>query len=87
MTERMGQITGDLLSARGPINSASNGASETVKELARQYETTSLRIDERMATYQKQFAALDTMIAQMNSVSGYLTTQLSMLENLSSQKK
>lgn len=87
VTERMGQITGDLLSARGPINSASNGASETVKELARQYEVTSLRIDERMATYQKQFAALDTMIAQMNSVSSYLTTQLAGLEALSSQKK
>ncbi|MGE4124617.1 MAG: flagellar filament capping protein FliD [Pusillimonas sp.] len=87
ITERMGQITGDLLSARGPINSASNGASETVKELARQYETTSLRIDERMATYQKQFAALDSMIAQMNSVSSYLTTQLAGLESLSSQKK
>ncbi|MFA7624873.1 MAG: flagellar filament capping protein FliD, partial [Pusillimonas sp.] len=87
ITERMGQITGDGLSARGPINSASNGASETVKELARQYETTSLRIDERMATYQKQFAALDSMIAQMSSVSSYLTTQLAGLESLSSQKK
>ena len=87
VSERMGQITNDLLSASGPINSASNGASETVKELARQYETTSLRIDERMGTYQKQFAALDSMIAQMNSVSSYLTTQLAGLEALSSQKK
>ena len=83
ITDRMSQITTDLLSASGPINSAANGATETVKELTRQYEMTSSRIDERMAIYQKQFAALDSMIAQMNSVSSYLTTQLAGLESLS----
>lgn len=84
VTERMNQITGDLLSTNGPINSATNGATSTIEELKRQYETTSLRIDERMDSYQKQFAALDSMIAQMNSVSSYLTTQLA---GLSGQSK
>lgn len=85
VTERMAQITGDLLGSNGPINSATNGATNTINELKRQYEVTSQRIDERMATYQKQFAALDSMIAQMNSVSSYLTTQLAGLESLSRQ--
>ena len=85
VTERMAQITGDLLGSNGPINSATNGATNTINELKRQYEVTSQRIDERMATYQKQFVALDSMIAQMNSVSSYLTTQLAGLESLSSQ--
>lgn len=87
ISERMTQITGDLLSVRGPILSAANGASETIKELGRQYELTTQRIDQRMSIYQRQFSALDGMISQMNSVSSYLTTQLSALENLSSQKK
>lgn len=35
-----------------------------------------------MESYRRQFTALDTMMAQMNSVSSYLTQQLSMLSNL-----
>ena len=85
VTERMAQITGRLLGTGGLIASATTGASRTVEDLGKQYETASARIDSRMAIYQKQFSALDSMISQMNSVSSYLTSQLSALENLSNQ--
>lgn len=87
ITERMSQITDNLLGSNGPITSATKGVDQTIKTLKEQYDTASARIDSRMAIYQKQFSALDKMLAEMNSVSSYLTTQLSALENLTNQTK
>lgn len=68
----------------GLIKSSQDGIERTLKLLEGQYDQMEARIDQKMETYRMQFVQLDTFMAQMNGVSSYLTTQLSMLQNLSS---
>lgn len=70
----------------GLISSATASMTDAIKDLEKQYTAMSERIDAKMETYRQQFVQLDTMMVQMNSVSSYLTQQLSMLSNLSKEK-
>lgn len=81
VTETSKSITG----SDGMIKSATEGAERSAKLLDSEYTAASLRIDQRMETYRQQFVALDRTVAQMGSISNYLTQQLAMLSNLSSQ--
>ncbi len=71
----------------GLIKTSQDGIERTLKLLENQYDATQDRINEKMETYRRQFVQLDSFMAQMNGVSSYLTTQLSMLNNLSSSNK
>ena len=71
----------------GLIKTSQNGIERTLKLLEGQYENMQERINQKMETYRLQFVQLDTFMAQMNSTSSYLNTQLSMLENLTSGKQ
>lgn len=71
----------------GLIKSSQDGIERTLKQLEKQYEQTEARIDQRMETYRLQFVQLDTFMAQMNGISNYLSSQLSMLENMSPGKQ
>ena len=84
---RLEQSAENILDANGLIAAATNGAKSISERLQEQFETTSARIDARMANYKQQFSALDGMIAEMNSLSSYLTQQMGMLGNLSSGNK
>jgi len=66
-------------SSNGLLTTASEGASAQLKDLALQYSRTELRIEAQMEIYRKQFTAMDSLVAQMNSTSSYLTQQLSKL--------
>lgn len=67
----------------GLFSSATDSLNASFKQIQRQYDAAADRIDQRMETYRRQFTQLDAMVAQMNSLSGYLAQQMSMLENLS----
>ncbi|MER1966545.1 flagellar filament capping protein FliD [Castellaniella sp. GW247-6E4] len=71
----------------GLFSATTDSLNETAKQMQRQYDATADRIDQRMETYRQQFTQLDAMVAQMNSLSSYLTQQLSMLSNLSKSDK
>jgi flagellar hook-associated protein 2 len=66
-------------STDGLLVTASEGASKLLKDLDRQYTSAQERIDAQIEIYRKQFAAMDALVAQMNSTSSYLTQQLSLL--------
>jgi flagellar hook-associated protein 2 len=83
----MDTLTSNMLATGGLISSASDGMNQTLDDLTAQYQQTSDRIDARMETYRKQFTSLDTLVAQMNSVSSYLTQQLSHLGTQSNSSK
>lgn len=70
-------------SSDGLIGNTTEGINKSIADLQRQYDVTADRIEVKMATYRQQFTALDSLVAQMNGVSSYLTQQLSMLGNLS----
>ncbi|CAM5197521.1 Flagellar hook-associated protein 2 OS=Castellaniella defragrans OX=75697 GN=HNR28_003230 PE=3 SV=1 [Castellaniella defragrans] len=72
-------LTTRMLDTGGLFSNATDGLNATLKDLQSQYTEMSNRITDDMDTYRQQFTALDTMVAQMNSVSSYLTQQLSSL--------
>ena len=80
-------VTNNILSSSGLLATAVDSANRSSSDLQQQYDDTSARIATVMANYQKQFTNLDAMVAQMNSISTYLTQQLSMLSSQSSSSK
>lgn len=87
LSSRIASTTDVFLRSDGLISAAKEGADRHIKDLRDQYDATSARIDARMENYRRQFTALDGMVAQMNSISTYLTQQLSMLGNLAKDSK
>lgn len=71
----------------GLFSTTKDSLDKTFDQIQKQFDATADRIDQRMETYRQQFTRLDSMVAQMNSLSSYLTTQLSMLNNLSKSDK
>lgn len=69
----------------GLFSIAKDGLDRTLATITKQYNATADRIDQRMETYRQQFVKLDTMVVQMNSISSYLSQQLSMLGSSSSK--
>ncbi|MGB6009291.1 flagellar filament capping protein FliD [Castellaniella sp.] len=63
----------------GILSTAQDGMTKTVADIQKQYDATSDRIAQRMDTYRAQFTQLDAMVSQMNSLSSYLSQQLSAL--------
>jgi len=86
LADRFKATTESFLGSKGYIQSAKDGTDRNITDLQRQYDDTSARIDAKMENYRRQFTALDSMMAQMSSVSSYLTQQLSMLGNLNEKK-
>jgi len=77
-------LTTSMLGTGGLLSAATDGMNQTLTDLQNQYTQTSNQIDAQMTVYQQQFTALDTLVAQMNSTSSYLTQQLSQLGSTSS---
>jgi len=75
-----------FIKSDGLIPNATDSINDTLKGLDKQYLATQERIDAKMENYRRQFVALDSMMAQMNSLSSYLTQQLSMLGSLNEKK-
>lgn len=86
ISKKLAAVADTFVKSGGLISSATDGMTTTLKSLEKQYQATSDRIDAKMENYRKQFTALDSMVAKMNSTSSYLTQQLSMLGNMNDQK-
>ena len=79
-------LTTNMLETGGLFSNADDSLNQTLKDLQSQYTETSNRISADIANYRQQFTALDSMVAQMNSLSTYLTQQLSGISASSSSK-
>ncbi|MFC3338476.1 flagellar filament capping protein FliD [Paracandidimonas soli] len=82
LTKAITNAADPFLRSDGYIASAQEGSTEALKRLEKQFQSTSERIDATIEAYRQQFIGLDKTLAQMNSLSTYLTQQLSMLSNL-----
>ncbi|HUH60919.1 MAG TPA: flagellar filament capping protein FliD [Candidimonas sp.] len=82
ISKKLGAAADVFIKSDGLLRSADDSMTTSLKDLNKQYTATFARIDAKMEGYRKQFSAMDAMVAQMNSVSSYLTQQLSMLGNL-----
>jgi len=72
-------LTGGMLGTEGSITAATDGAQRSIKDIDKRRETLSARLVQIEARYRRQFSALDSLIASMNTTSGYLTQQLANL--------
>lgn len=87
LAARVDNTAEDFVKAKGLINNTEDSINSTLKMLQTQYENTSDRIDTKMENYRRQFSQLDVMMSQMNGISDYLTQQLDMLANMTTNKK
>ncbi|MBF6617775.1 MAG: flagellar filament capping protein FliD [Candidimonas sp.] len=86
LSKRIGAVADNFVKTDGLIGTATTSMTNSLKNLEDQYDTALGRIDAKMEAYRRQFTQLDVMMAQMNSVSSYLTQQLSMLGNIGKEK-
>jgi flagellar hook-associated protein 2 len=79
-------LTDSMLGTEGTITAATDGAQRSIKDIDKRREVLAARLVQIEARYKKQFSALDSLIASMNSTSTYLTQQLASLPGASSSK-
>ncbi|MGM0522416.1 MAG: flagellar filament capping protein FliD [Pseudomonadota bacterium] len=77
------QLTGD----NGTLGIAINGAENRIESLNARYERMEQGIERTISRYRVQFGQLDSMIAQMNQTSSYLTQQFDALDMALGRKK
>lgn len=72
----------DRLATDGDIDSRNTRLGRELKDISRDKEALTVRMVQIEARYRKQFTALDSLLAQMQSTSSYLTQQLASLPRL-----
>lgn len=77
----------ELLAENGPITTGTEGMKSAITRLAERYAREEVSIARTVDRYRTQFARLDSMIANMNSTSSYLTQQFDALAAQLGQKK
>ncbi len=71
-----------MVGASGTVNSRIDGIKSSIATLNQRQEALELRLEKVESNYRRQFSALDTLIANMQSLSSQLESQLSGLANL-----
>jgi flagellar hook-associated protein 2 len=71
----------------GQVEARTDSLQARLKDLSRQQDQLDLRMARVETRYRSQFTSLDTLIAQMNTTSSFLTQQLANLANLNPSQK
>lgn len=80
MAGQMSLTVEQLLSPTGAVTGAITGAEDRSEALVERYARMEQSIDQTISRYRTQFGQLDSMIAQMNQTSDYLTQQFDALD-------
>jgi len=73
------KITSYLSTTDGLLATRTNGIQKTITNMDKQIENLQNRMDTIEARYRKQFTAMDSMVASMNTTGSYLTSQFKSL--------
>ena len=87
MAGRLNTTIEQMLGNNGVVKLAISGAENRVKSLDDRFERMEKTIEGTISRYRTQFGQLDAMIAQMNSMSSYLTQQFDALDSQLGRKK
>lgn len=68
-----------LVGTGGRLESAISASESREASLGERFATTESRIEQTVERYRKQFSAMDSMVAQMNQTSAYLSQQFAVL--------
>jgi len=71
-----------LLDTTGPVATRTDGLQSTIKDMDKRKDAIQARLDRVQAAYLQQFNALDAQLAQLSSLSNYLTQQLANLPKI-----
>lgn len=82
MAGQVDAVLGRMLEDGGLIANSTQGLEDSIERLGERYTRTEENINDTIARYREQFAQLDSMIANMNSTSSYLTQQF---DNMNAQ--
>lgn len=80
---QLNTLASNYLGSTGIIASRTKGLNDTVKDITTQREEFATRLVDVEARYRKQYSALDTLIASMNTTQSFLTQQLAALSSTS----
>lgn len=76
---RLDAALGSMLDEGGALEIATSGIDTSIERVEERYTSMQASIDATLERYREQFANLDSMVAQMNSTSSYLTQQFNTL--------
>ncbi len=83
--DRLKKLADGFIGTDGLISGRTTGINNSIAALGKQGDALELRLVQIEKNYRAQFAALDVLIAGMNSTSTFLTQQLAQIASLSSQ--
>jgi len=85
LMDRLDNLVSTILDSDGLIDAKTDGLNSSIADITDQRTA----LNERLASYEarllKQFNAMDTLVAQLNSTSTFLTNQLSSLSSLANR--
>ncbi|MCE9682805.1 flagellar filament capping protein FliD [Halomonas alkalisoli] len=79
MANQLNETLGQLMSSNGVVENSIRGAENRIESLVDRYGRMEQGINTTIERYRTQFGQLDSMIAQMNQTSSYLTEQFDMM--------
>jgi flagellar hook-associated protein 2 len=84
MGPRLAALLGQFNGADGLVRARVDGLNASVRATQAQQDSFNKRLEQIEARYRRQFAALDSMVASMNTTSQYLSQQLAILNRKNS---
>lgn len=87
LADSLSTTTAQLTGNNGTLSIAISGAENRIESLNARYERMEQGIERTISRYRVQFGQLDSMIAQMNQTSSYLTQQFDALDMALGRKK
>ncbi|HEX7986275.1 MAG TPA: flagellar filament capping protein FliD, partial [Duganella sp.] len=76
---QLNTLAAGYLGSQGALTSRTTGLNKTVADITKQRDAFSARLVDIEARYRKQYSALDSVIASMNTTTSFLTQQLAAL--------
>ena len=75
----------DFVKSDGILDAKVNGLNSTIENIDESLVDLTTRLEKLEQTLTAKFTALDTLVAQLNTTSSFLTTQLSSIENITNR--
>jgi len=75
LADLVGQVLSQMLDDNGLLDTAMSGVENRISSIETRAERTEISVDRTIERYRQQFVQLDSMVAEMNRTSSYLTQQ------------
>jgi flagellar hook-associated protein 2 len=76
---QLNNLATSFLGSKGLLTTVTEGLNKSIKDVAKQRDAFSSKLDDVEKRYRAQFTRLDTTLAKMQSTQAYLTQQLAAL--------